>query len=480
MQCIVPFFAAETLHAWRIILRLKKSDRYGATMRRFSWISALITTSVLMMAFLAAESAPLWFNRLEGEPDKSQNKCNPELNGIRDPRLIPRPDDSLKIIRLTNSGEFVSRCELTNALYEVNWDRKFPEEARMPVKQEGAVSQPKLVLLYIHGWKHSADRDDSDLYHFDKLVQRLRKQYADRRRVVGVYIGWNADSGFWPWFEPLENLTFWVKKNNADRIAQSAAVTMIVSSIGAMVKSDPTRQDEFIAVGHSFGARILYSATAQSLVSAAERAHPGHSHGTYSVFEGVADAVILLNPAFEASRYSTINDFSRNDEHFDRRQPPLLITIASEADRATKYAFPVGQYLGLARSSREKHTLGNYNSFQTHRLNKMSREQCSPDGDVSSFENFYAANLCLRRIPPRVETVTRYSGEGETQQYNPFIVARTDQSIIADHNDIWNSDFRHWLAAIIERMQVKHEDAPKTIEANNLRRVEHGLSPETK
>jgi hypothetical protein len=74
----------------------------------------------------------------------------------------------------------------------------------------------------------------------------------------------------------------------------------------------PDKADEFIAIGHSFGARMLYSATAQTLISQTARAHPGYNGGTYSSVTGDADAVILLNPAFEAARYTALDDFARS------------------------------------------------------------------------------------------------------------------------------------------------------------------------
>ena len=65
--------------------------------------------------------------------------------------MMPRPNHSIKIIRLTNSGEFVDRCELTNALYELNWDRERPAYSfGVEVKAE-APKLPKLTVLYIHG-----------------------------------------------------------------------------------------------------------------------------------------------------------------------------------------------------------------------------------------------------------------------------------------------------------------------------------------
>jgi hypothetical protein len=303
----------------------------------------------------------------------------------------------------------------------------------------GAVSLPKLVLLYFHGWKHNADESDTDRVKFEELIQELRDREAERRYVVGIYVGWNAEAPLWGL---LENITFWVKKNNADRIAQSSSVTEIYSAIGSIVSRDPARQDQFIAIGHSFGARILFSATAQPLVAAVEEAHPGYPGGTYKVIRGLSDAIILLNPAFEATRYSAIDGFIRNRETFDKSQAPLIVTISSEADLATRWAFPIGQWVGLARTTRELHTLGNYSPFWTHSLEIKS---CPTVPNEPMTETFGAAGLCMRRLDETQNDLFK--------EHNPFIVARATEAIIGGHNDIWNPTFSNWLVELIAALQ---------------------------
>jgi hypothetical protein len=415
--------------------------------------------AALLVGFACFLLAPLWMNRAELPSGPSQHKCNKDVTDPEhDPRMIARPDETLKVIRLTNAGEFVDRCELTNALYELNWDRQRPTGSYGAKVKPGAARLPKLVLLYIHGWKHNADESDSDRVAFEKLIAKLRERAGGRSRVVGIYVGWNADSGMGDVFD---NFSFWVKKNNADRIAQSSAMTLIVSSIGAIVHADPTQTDQFIAIGHSFGARTLFSATEQSLISATEQAHPGYAFGEYKTVLSLADVVILLNPAFEASRYSAINDFARYDEKFSDNQPPLILTVSSEGDWATRIVFPVGQWIGLARSNRELQTLGNYSPFRTHRLAKAVESQCRASEGGGFAERLFLGGLCLQREPER-----RDEGEdGEptnmlpVQRFNPFIVAQTTSDIIADHNDIWNPVFENWLFEMIGALQAAAQRA---------------------
>jgi hypothetical protein len=445
----------------------------------------LIVIAVVTAATLALYFSPLWINRGDLPPHESQHKCQHErwlklgekgyptdpnevmrvatirskqeegerLNIIRlkqDPRKVARPTEKIKIIRLTNAGEFVDRCEFTDALYELNWDRKFPTDYRRPTPI--AESKPKLVLLYVHGWKHNAEDGNENLRDFGELVTQLQTEDPDKR-VVGIYVGWNGSAGLWSW---LENLTFWVKKTNADRIAQSNSVTLITSAIGSIVRADPARKDQFIEIGHSFGARILYSATAQSIIAMTALAHPGHPKGSYKIVQSPIDAVILLNPAFEAARYSAIDDITRADEHFADLQPPLMITISSDGDTDTQTYFPIGLWLEHARASRELSTLGNHLPYITHTFRPSRDDPCTHAASKKLSEEFAAESFCLRRMSNRrVEYPASSENPPPVQKNNPFIVTRAPTSFIENHSGIWKLVVRKWLAAFIKRLQAE-------------------------
>ena len=401
--------------------------------------------------------APLYFDRHQLDGSREQWHCN-KRNVPGDPKLTIRPTTSMKLVRLSNLGEFVDRCELADVLYELNWGRN-QQVDRAPAKFDPlAPKLPKLAILYVHGWKHSADKEDDDFVKFTELVERLRERHKGEKHVVGVYVSWNASADL---YEPFESLSFWVKKNNADRISQSNAVTMIVSSIGSVVSRGTS--DQFIAIGHSFGARMLFSATAQSLITQAKYAHPGYNGGEYRPFKGTADAVILLNPAFEASRYTPIDDFTRSGEKFPPTQKPVLVSISSEADWATSYAFPVGQWLDWANTKRERTTLGNYRPYRSHTLEISDGTDCGTPDILS--ENFYKVGLCLKRVRREVTEPLRSDERNRIRKskhpYNPFIVATTS-SVILGHNDVWNESFRGWMFELISALEDRPQPSNST------------------
>jgi hypothetical protein len=393
-----------------------------------------------------------------------QNKCT--KSGEDDPSIVPRPNSGRTVvIHLTNEGELADRCEFTDALYEIVWDQ-CADPVPVPsghncfnewlAPKPDAVSKPKLIVLYIHGWMHSADEKDHNFEQFDALVRRLTSSRADRQ-VLGIYIGWNGSTGT----KILDYFSFWSRQRVADRITQSAIIAKIVGAIGN-ARGGSGKRDNFIAIGHSFGARMLFAAVNAPLIMEVERAYPKPNTGSYQMVRGPADAVLLLNPAFEASRYTAIDSFMRNEEIFTSNQPPLMITVSTDNDWATRTAFPLGQVLGLSLDERAKTTLGNYESYYTHSLVR-SDDACGPANTLEITEQFYASELCLRRetswhdekreqkIKDDKEDPFRWSIVApERQKYNPFLLVHTNKEVIDNHGGIWEPPFSDWIFEVVK------------------------------
>jgi hypothetical protein len=411
---------------------------------RRHWLLSVIVVSVVLTYLV-----PYATDRLEERADPRQNECRDEGRSDN-PKRIPRPSHPGGIlkVRLTDDGAFVDRCELSDVLYELNWNTP----GVRPPSKPGATSLPKFVVLYIHGWKHRGEDDDYD--NFAGLIRRLANDSsnADKKQVLGVYVDWNATSKVPPfnWF-PFDNLTFWWKQRIADRIAQSGVTTKIISTISSVMskgdsegRHDPAL-NQFITVGHSFGARILFSATNQALIYDTEKNHPASHGGSFRPISGIANMVILLNPAFEAARYTALDSFIRTQEHFNNDQLPLLLSVSSEDDWATQSFFPLGQWLDHFRSRPEITTLGNYREYQTHSLVREHSRACGSWTWNRLSERFVANKLCL------VRDRVRYN-DGIVQRRNPFLIARTDKSIISGHTDIWNPRFLDWLLAYVNEL----------------------------
>lgn len=376
--------------------------------------------------------------------------------GVSDPDQKTRPTKSpvVKVIRLNDQGELVNRCEWTDALYEFKYEKK-PNEAFERLKQ------PVMLLMYVHGWKHNASVEDGDLTKFTQFIQLLAEHEAKRtdkkkrRHVIGIYVGWD---GLITDLPVARELTFWGRKQAADQISQSAIVTKLIGAINN-IRQQRENPDDFVGfIGHSFGARILFTATSQLLLYNVQTSYPDkawpHVHEQqYEIIEGPADLIVLLNPAIEASVYTALDSVRRYQEKINDNQHPLLLTISTTNDWATKTAFPLGQWLSRSNHERQLSTLGNYDNYITHTL-IFDRKQMivTANRALSSpwYDDFCYLNICLNR---RVED-TR-------QPRNPFIVATTNEQVLDGHNGIWQDTFIAWLAEFFEEVAKRRAKSGK-------------------
>jgi hypothetical protein len=369
--------------------------------------SVLIVVLLFAVPVLAVQIHP---------PDPNQSRCVPRAGIDVDPskRTYPTNENPVvKTVRFTDEGEYVSRCELSDLLYELK------------------AGGPQLVVLYIHGWKHNGDPTDEDYREFNKQLAAIRDAQASgqgpQRRVVGIYVGWNGKLTTLPL---LKEFTFWGRKRAADKVAQSAVVTRLIAQLDSIQDKRKTqgKDDLHVYLGHSFGARILYNAVAQPLIRATELAHPADP-GEYDIVDGPGDIVILLNPAFEASLFSVFHGVRRKEYSFRPNQPPLLVSVSSDTDTATKLAFPVGQRLNFERLPKRRTTLGNFEMYKTHRVT-LRAETTAPDAQCSTL-------VCMA-----------LTAEDKLPNV-PFINATASSAVIDGHNDIWNDNVKDFVAYLV-------------------------------
>ncbi|NRP70881.1 hypothetical protein ILFOPFJJ_01763 [Ensifer psoraleae] len=291
----------------------------------------------------------------------------------------------------------------------------------------------KLVVIYVHGWRNDERTTDGDYVSFKKLIDDLTRANEHRKHVVGIYVSWKARSD-----NPVLGLVnFWSRMFAADRIAQSGTVASIIGAASNIVRTN-NHDSELIAIGHSFGARILFSSVQQNFLYALARAHPGYRGGTYAKIEPIADGVILLNPAFEASMYTRLDAQRRLQEKFNPHQPPLLVVISSKADLATRAAFPFGRWLAGWLPWNELVTVGNNPEYWTHDLRRS--EQCQTKERLDFWAGFSHKGLCMTH---RVGVPF------------PFHMVTTDASIINGHSDIWNPEFSDFLFELVKKMSER-------------------------
>lgn len=361
-----------------------------------------------------------------------------------------------------------------------------------------------LAFVYVHGWKHSADEEDSDLQKFKELLAEQARKVQGRRQVIGFYIGWNGKTLDVPF---AENLTFWARKNAAHHVSEGS-IREFFSRMKALRdaynrtggrREDPVQASDCgkpdgdflkhpcplrtVMIGHSFGALVLYAATApyilETLASISQRDVKRQVPRTWRE-RGIADLVVLLNPAFQGSMYEPMFRAVRRYTH-ETYAPPLLVSVTSTADWATRYAFPAGRLFNTmlqypATTSEEseamRSTHGHIDRYITHELVRGSAG--GPNANVvacggpsgatpSSVRRQFFAGFTKDDVLHLKPEWSRPMCDGlvlrQLKSSGPYDLVwnvRTDKSIVAHHNDITQPA----LISFIEQIYDEVSSAP--------------------
>jgi hypothetical protein len=384
------------------------------------------------------------------------------------------------------------------------------------------------IIVYVHGWKHDARSDDSDVERFRQVLasaRTLERGGKDNpRKVVGIYVGWRGKS--WNLPGPLINLSFWSRKAAALRVshgtvqelfARLRTVQQYYNSRTASPDCATPREGRLttggcrvrtLMIGHSFGAWILYSAMSGQIMATlnAERdldaqldQHgkddtTGREHAAKGVANRrPAEMIVLINPAFEAVRYQPVHQAAINYKN-RVAQPPILVTITSTADLATKDAFPAGRFLNSIferpvtseeQNEAMTHTHGHIELYQTHELIRIASEPCpgwQKPGPLSSsdkdqilknkaievensarfFNQYTQDNGLLRpwvrdfcggvRLVQLKQSDPRQNRDPNSLVWN----IRTDASLIPGHSEIMGDEFLEFVRQLYDDTELQH------------------------
>jgi hypothetical protein len=339
-----------------------------------------------------------------------------------------------------------------------------------------ARSEDVLLISFVHGWHHSAMPGDGNIKSFRKMLASVsamenigsKQQGRKKRKVIGLYIGWRGDSISVPY---VNAITFWDRKNTAHEVGQQG-VTELLLKLEEIVNvrrtfeeaEPPPLTSRLVVIGHSFGGAVVYASLQKILADRFIDSRPGKNYNAEA--KGFGDLVVLLNPAFEALRFASLYDLSQQNckSYSLGGQLPKLAILTSEADYATRYAFPLGrvfstffeshvpldrhycsgpgdngiQPMTISEGKADRNTVGHFTPYLTHRLDP------APDNVVSR-ENFqiedlqitwakHSNDIPMEFIGSRLESLKR------TTALNPYLNISVDKKLIKDHNDIWGDE----------------------------------------
>jgi Alpha/beta hydrolase family len=346
-----------------------------------------------------------------------------------------------------------------------------------------------LIVVFIHGWKHNAAPDDANLQSFRAVLKDARlseDRRPTRRQILGVYLSWRglSLSGNWFW----TNASFWTRKNAASRVAVGS-IREILARLRAFQKSrndgsneleTPNVGTRLIIVGHSFGGLILFTAVSEYLIESVTGRH-FEGGDKKRVVRPFGDLVILINPAFEATRYQALYTAVLGQPAYPENQRPCFLAVTARNDLATGIAFPLGRRISTLPENVRRHalsggppgaqkeanlnTIGHLRWVITHRLSAAGSPETSPHqaykGRVSS--NFDAEELDFdkfnkefRRDGHLMRGWKRTYTEGALLEHvagnpdDPFWIVEATPEVVDGHNGIYRPVFLDFLRQLCD------------------------------
>lgn len=324
--------------------------------------------------------------------------------------------------------------------------------------QTNAPDQRLSLVVFVHGWKHSAAADDGNMRTFRRLLHGLAQQEkvlpTGQRRVVGLYVGWRGGSIDVPL---LDALTFWERKSTAEKVAVGAVRELFASLDKWRDDRAPRSQQEknkirMLTIGHSFGGLIVLNTMTGEFIGSVVRKPQSLSR--------LGDLVVVVNPALEGTRYEALHaTASRVKQYRSDKQYPVLVTITGQDDQATRLAFPAARALSTmfepvvspAQQEANVQTLGHNPRYITHTLRTCdpTSADCTPAACASESIDSQARDeaAMVERLVAQPhfgthETLCRglllESNDRWQPKENPFWVVSATGDVIRDHGDIEN------------------------------------------
>jgi hypothetical protein len=355
-----------------------------------------------------------------------------------------------------------------------------------------AAARDLLIVVFVHGWHHSAEEGDGNIKTFRTVLANVAVAEAasgrTAREVAGVYVGWRGDSLA---LGPINNVTFWDRKNTAEKVGHGE-VTELLSRIELIKRTrdsmardaafeaksksdagskqsteenrcakliaagqDVTSQTKLVVIGHSFGGLVVQTSIGQILEDRAIRTKGG-DYGCQLDVEGFGNLVVLINPAFEAQRYSGLHDIASHRTWFPPQQLPVEVILTSKADDATGVLFPLGRRINTVfeRDGWDKKNLtavGHYQPYITHELYKA--EPAKPD-TRPLMKAWAAGGQPSKRLTIAGLTLERT----QLGDRNPYMNVSVNGDLIKNHNDIGEPQIIEFLKQMILLSTVPEND----------------------
>lgn len=304
------------------------------------------------------------------------------------------------------------------------------------------------LLIFVHGWHHSADPQDENFVAFEQFYQQMATSDG-QRNLLGLYLGWRGDKydPFWldgsyddsNWIEPLDFPTILQRKAVAQHIGQTG-VSQLLDKLDALVAAQQLLR--YTVIGHSLGGLVVLHASKDRIKTAIE-----HGQDNPNLF-------LLLNPASPAQDLKPLDTLMSLD-----RQKPSMVVLQSKGDFAVKEAF---NYLKDGERA-----LGNSWAI-THDIDKCSAGNCTTPMKIpSALIAHDQLPGCMMTLPDsgwkiRARLQARLSVQTcpDANMQAVWVLAVSDE-IVSGHNGILTPQHAKALSEVMAMIDLHKNQLPK-------------------
>ena len=330
-----------------------------------------------------------------------------------------------------------------------------------------------LVVAFVHGWHHNAHDTDCNVHEFRAMLKVANDRYAAEaaknpkmyaRRIVGIYAGWRGESID---VDGLNVTTVLDRRNAAERVAKGDVRELFAQlrklQIGETQKADPAggpmRADRMrtVVIGHSFGGLIAFHGLSPAVLNELTLTKPEGELGCRPTVyrppavlmqngvrvakdENVAiekdraapvfpDMLILVNPAFEATRFESLHALMRPNGCPYPEDRAKVVVVTADNDRATGSIF---------HASRKVLTLLEAYPREGDGADDVSRERDANTHAIGFAQRYQTHRLCVIGEGPNRRAVASLmpspSAEWKPDRYAPVWVVRAPPRIVNGHN----------------------------------------------
>lgn len=417
----------------------------------------------------------------------------------------------------TDSGNSGRQFSLNFVEFKDNgtpFDSRQLHSALEQIRAARANSGKTIVFIYIHGWHNGAEERaqgksaDCAEHLYDGDVAKFRncglKVIADSNpdssgappRVVGIYLAWHGTDFGWPPFSYVPSYPI------RRYFARSVGLTGMAEALqGIFSVIQESRESYFvIAMGHSFGARVLEAADEfkdtkhperypnAGIIEKVRSQTPSHAYDKTKNDRLPVDLIFYVNAA--TSSYlsiQTIRDWkyacTGHPSTVGCGQDPLYLAVSSRADVLTAIVMPIANIVFFAPWTDRYHIISAANTplMQTHSIPKKIATQLATSRKLSP-EDVPHDSFCF--AIPITQTRTDYYEADPKSSKTPamFWDMNTDHWdasllevlhvipglrqltiahwVIASHGDVWNTGVFNLVHAVIETGYKKNTCEP--------------------